>query len=91
MAKKSGRRYGKVNREENEQAKASNDPWLSRKTGGIIMIIASLALVGYMTYQLNKTESFGFWESLLWGIGFGVAIWGVFFLAYFFNKWMRRQ
>lgn len=53
------------------------------------MIIASLALVIYMTYQLEPALGLG--EALLWGLGFGLAIWGVFFLAYFVNKWLRRQ
>ncbi|MGB3716207.1 MAG: hypothetical protein WA996_17440 [Candidatus Promineifilaceae bacterium] len=89
MAKKSELKNNNEDKKKKQPAQASNEPWLSQRTGRIIMIIASLALVIYMTYQLEPALGLG--EALLWGLGFGLAIWGVFFLAYFVNKWLRRQ
>jgi hypothetical protein len=88
MAKMTGRKNKKEEQREKQSTKASNEPWLSQRTGRIIMIIGSLALVAYMTYQLEPP--LGLAEALLWGLGFGLAMWTVFIIAYFFNKWLRR-
>ncbi len=86
MANKSNQ---KKRQKEKKPVPVTNDPWLSQRTGRIIMIVGSLALAIFMTYQLAPALGLG--EALLWGLGFGVAIWGVFFLSYAFNRWVRRR
>ena len=76
-------------KKEKKPVPVTNEPWLSQRTGRIIMTVGSLALVVFMTVQLRPALGLG--EALLWGIGFGVAIWGVFLLSYAFNRWMRRR
>jgi type IV secretory pathway TrbD component len=88
MAKKSNQKKRQQDKEK-KPVPVTNEPWLSQRTGRIIMIIGSLALVIFMTYQLAPALGLG--EALLWGFGFGVAIWGVFFLSYAFNRWVRRR
>ena len=88
MAKKSEQKQ-KAGNAKKKQVPATSEPWLSQRTGRIVMVVLSLALVAYFTYQLEP--ALGFWEALLWGLGFGLAIWGVFLLAYSFNKWVRRR
>ena len=86
MAKKS-KQEGKGTKKEKKPVPITNDPWIGRRSGLIFMVVLSLALVAFFTYQLEPV--LGFWEALLWGFGFGAAIWGVFLLAYSFNKWVR--
>jgi hypothetical protein len=88
MARRSEQKQ-KGGSKEKKQVPVTNEPWLSQRTGRIIMIVLSLVLVAFFTYQLEP--ALGFWEALLWGLGFGLAIWGVFLLAYSFNKWVRRR
>lgn len=88
MARKSDRNKRQGGKEK-KPVPVTNEPWLSQRTGRIVIIVVSLALVAFMTYQL--TPPLGFGEALLWGIGFGAAIWGVFLLSYAFNRWMRRR
>ncbi|MFN2224531.1 MAG: hypothetical protein PVH65_11655 [Chloroflexota bacterium] len=88
MAKKSDRKKRQQEKEK-KPVPVTNQPWLSQRTGRIIMIVVSIALVIFMTVQLRPALGLG--EALLWGIGFGVAIWGVFLLSYVFNRWMRRR
>ena len=51
------------------------------------MGLFSLVLVAFVTWQLSAGLPFG--EALLWGLGFGFAMWGIFWLAFSFNKFIR--
>ena len=64
-------------------------PWLSRGTGLRGMSVLSLALAAFIVWQLYPSE--GLLRSLLWGLGFGSAIWAVFTLSLAFNNWVRRR
>jgi hypothetical protein len=88
MARKSDRNKRQGGKEK-KPVPVTNEPWLSQRTGRIVMIVISLALVVFTTVQLR--EPLGLGEALLWGLGFGVAIWGIFLLSYAFNRWMRRR
>ena len=51
------------------------------------MTALSLALTGWTAWQIHAFKPWS--ESILWGLGFGIAIWLVFGLAYAFNRWAR--
>ena len=51
------------------------------------MSLVSLALAIFITWTLSPALGLG--EALLWGFGFGIAMWGVFALALGFYKWIR--
>lgn len=72
-----------------KEAPPRNEPWLSQRTGLIAMGVLSLVLAAFMAWQLIPSE--GVLGGILWGLGFAVAIWGVFFLSYAFNTWVRRR
>lgn len=66
-----------------------SDPWLSKGTGLRGMSVLSLVLAAFIVWQLYPSE--GLLGSLLWGLGFGIAIWAVFTLSLAFNNWVRRR
>jgi hypothetical protein len=84
MAKRTGRKY----HNKQEQQRTGQDPFLSSRSGLIIMGAGSLAMIAFVVWQLSPTE--GFWPSLLWGLGFALSLWVAFALAYAFNKWVRK-
>ncbi|GAB4533132.1 MAG: hypothetical protein Fur0018_22240 [Anaerolineales bacterium] len=63
-------------------------PWLSMRTGLTGMSALSLTLGGWTAWQVHLTRPWG--ESLLWGLGFALAIWLVFGLAFAFTSRLRR-
>jgi hypothetical protein len=74
-------------KEPRKEVPRRNEPWLGQRTGLVAMGILSLALAGFMTWQLIPSE--GVLRAILWGLGFAAAIWGVFFLSYLFNTRVR--
>lgn len=70
-----------------ETQRLTSDPWLSRRTGMTAMAVISLGLAAFMVWQLLPSQ--GIVQALLWGVGFGVALWGVFYLSLAFNNWIR--
>jgi hypothetical protein len=66
-----------------------NEPWLSKRTGLIIMAVLSLGIAAFMAWNLAPSE--GIFRAVLWGLGFAAAIWGIFGLSFAFNTWMRRR
>lgn len=70
-------------------ARKSGGPWLSTATGLRGMSVLSLVLAAFIVWQLYPSE--GLLGSLLWGLGFGIAIWAVFTLSLAFNNWVRRR
>ena len=67
----------------------TNEPWLSTRTGLIVMVLLTLGLAAFIANQLRPVMAL--WEAILWGLGFGVATWGVFGLALAFNRFVRRR
>lgn len=51
------------------------------------MAVVSLMLAAFMTWQLQESEGLG--RAILWGLGFGAAIWLVFLGSLAFNRWLR--
>ncbi len=95
MARKKGTRRrpapqrAGAKRPEQKPAPNLNEPWLSRRTGLIVMALLSLGVAAFMAWNLAPSE--GLFRAILWGLGFTVAIWAVFGLSYAFNTWVRRR
>lgn len=66
-----------------------HQPWLSRRTGLIVMILFTLGFAAFVAWQLAPSEGNG--RAILWGLGFAVATWAVFGVALAFNRLVRRR
>lgn len=78
-----------TNAEMDAEIRASmNQPWLKMRTGLIVMGIASLLFTVFVTWQLQPSE--GFWKALGWGLIFGAAMWVIFAIGLWFQRWIRR-
>ncbi|MCA9970817.1 MAG: hypothetical protein KC425_11415 [Anaerolineales bacterium] len=87
MTKKSKAKRARQKKREPEQPLPLTAPWISQNRGMQAMILLSLVLAGFMAWQLHPTEGWG--RAILWGLGFGAAIWLVFGASLAFNYWMR--
>ena len=70
------------------KAKSNPNAWIQMRTGLIIICIISIAIglfMGWTVYQIDNNLS----EGILWGLGFGGAIWVIFFIALYFNRVVR--
>jgi len=63
------------------------EPWIERSTGIRLLALLSILMAVYMTWQLEP--SLGFWEALLWGLGFGGSLWAIFYGMQLFRKILR--
>ena len=63
------------------------EPWIGKKTGLIVVGLVSLALAVFVAW--TTAPGLGWGTAILLGLGFGLAMWGVFALAFGFNKWIR--
>ena len=70
---------------EKKEAKNLTTPWLSMRSGMIIMAITSLALAVLIASQVIPSN--GWLEGILWGLLFGGMIWAIFFG----NLWITRK
>ena len=84
MAKKSQKR----SKENLDKPEALNQPWLSRQAGLQIMGFVSLGLAVFVGWQIYPAG--GWVQAVLWGVGAGLSIWGIFFLMYLFNTRVTR-
>ncbi|GAB4573821.1 MAG: hypothetical protein Kow0077_17390 [Anaerolineae bacterium] len=66
----------------------SKEPWISQRSGLIVIAVVSLGLGAYMTWQLEPTQGLG--NALLWGLGAAVSIWLIFLGSYLLNTFLRR-
>ena len=67
---------------------AINDPWISKRTGIIVVAVISVILMVFMGYTL--IPALGLVEGALWTLGFVASIWIVFGGFYAFNKFVRK-
>ncbi len=83
MAKKS-----KKPKDQKEEKPASR-PWISMRSGLIVIAITSVALAVLMAWQVIPSR--GWVEGILWGLLFGALIWAIFFGNILINKLLRRK
>jgi len=65
-----------------------NSTWLQMRTGLIIITVVSIGIgifMGRAVYQIDHNIQ----EGILWGLGFGGAIWAIFIIALLFNRIVR--
>ncbi len=63
-------------------------PWMSMRTGLIVITVTSIAMAVLTTIQVWDTRPP--FEAIFWGIVFGALIWAVFLGMLFFNRLMGR-
>jgi hypothetical protein len=64
-------------------------PRISFKNALILMTICSLVLACLTAYQY--VPAIGWLKGILNGLLYGVMVWGVFFLALLFFRWLRKK
>lgn len=62
-------------------------PWISMRTGLIVIAITSIAMAVLTAWQAIPAK--GVVDGILLGILFGGLIWVVFFGFILFNRWIR--
>jgi hypothetical protein len=87
MANKKQPQKKKV-QEPKKVAPVTNEPWIAKRTGFLIITLMSLGFTIFVTWQLYPTEGF---TGVLWGLGIGISLWVVFLLSLGFNKLVRRK
>jgi hypothetical protein len=70
-----------------EEVLLERKPWIPKKTGLIAMTIVSVALAGWVAWQVISVED-NIGKGILWGVIFGASIWLVFFGMNFFHRAM---
>ena len=89
MSKKSAQNKKATNAEMDAEIRAAmNQPWMQMRTGLIVMAVASIAFAVFITWQLVPSE--GFWKALGWGLILGAAMWVIFAVGLWFQRWVRR-
>lgn len=89
MAKKTTKnKKGKDEQVEAEIRAAMNQPWLSMRSGFILITLTSILMAVFTAWQV--WPSMEWWKAIGWGLIFGGAIWLVFFGGILFNRFMRR-
>lgn len=75
------------NKENSKSTGTINEAWLSMRTGLIVMAVVSLGMGALTAWSGIQTQ--GTVKGLLWGLGFGAAVWVVFVIALLFNRFLR--
>lgn len=76
------------NKQSNQKDKLRMEPWISMRSGVIIIAITSLGMTVLTAIQVIPVK--GWPEGLLWSVLFGALIWVVFFGMNFINRFFRR-
>lgn len=64
-------------------------PWISMRSGLIVMAIVSIGLAAWTAYQSYPQSSLV--DSILWGVVFGGSLWLVFFGFMLINRFLRKR
>lgn len=78
----------KKDKKQTEDLSALNQPWISMRTGIIVIAVASLAMAVLTAWQVIPSQ--GWLKGILWGLLFGGLIWAIFFGNVLINKFLRR-
>jgi len=66
-----------------------DDAWISMRSGLIVITVLSVGLAVLTAW--TTVPALGWFEGLLWGLGFGIAVWLVFIGFLYFNLWVRAK
>jgi hypothetical protein len=72
----------------NQKNKPEVEPWISMRSGLMIIAIASIGMM--VLTALQTVPTLGWVEGLLWSALFGAMIWVIFFGMNFINRLFRR-
>lgn len=75
-------------KQSNQENKLRKEPWISMRSGIIIIAITSIGMT--VLTALQAVPAMGWGEGLLWSILFGAAIWVIFFGMIFINRFFGR-
>ena len=75
-------------KQSNQKGKPEIEPWISMRSGLIIIAIASLGMA--VLTAIQTVPALGWVEGLLWSTLFGALIWIIFFGMNFINRLLRR-
>jgi hypothetical protein len=76
------------NRESKQKDMLRAEPWITMRSGLIIITITSLGMAVLTAIQAVPAK--GWLEGLLWSVGFGASIWVIFFGMIFINRFFKR-
>jgi uncharacterized membrane protein len=76
------------NKQSNPKDNLRMEPWISMRSGVIIIAITSIGMAVLTAIQVIPVK--GWVEGLLWSLLFGALIWVVFFGMNFINRFFRR-
>ena len=76
------------NKESDQKNKPGMEPWISMRSGIVIIAITSIGMA--VLTAIQAVPALGWVEGLLWSILFGALIWIIFFGMNFFNRLFRR-
>lgn len=71
-----------------KEGKQTVQPWISMRSGLIIMAITSVALAVLTAWQVIPSR--GWVEGILWGLLFGALIWAIFFGNILINRFLKK-
>ncbi len=74
----------KVQQKEEINMSDLTKPWMSMRTGIIIMIITSIGMAVLTFLQVYQSK--GILLAILWGLIFGAIIWAIFWGFYFIRR-----
>jgi uncharacterized membrane protein len=81
-------RKTKAKKQVNPLAGLEAKPWISMRSGTIIIIITSIGMAVLTAIQAIPIK--GWVAGILWGVGFGAFIWALFFGMIYINRLLRR-
>jgi uncharacterized membrane protein len=76
------------NQPSDQENKLRAEPWISMRSGVIIIAITSIGLT--VLTAIQAVPALGWVEGLFWSILFGAMIWVIFFGMNFINRFFRR-
>jgi uncharacterized membrane protein YczE len=71
------------------EAPVTNKPWISMRSGVIVIAIVSIGMAILTALQAVPTK--GLVEGIFWGVFFGVGIWFIFFGMILVNRFLRKK
>ncbi|MBN2117724.1 MAG: hypothetical protein JW730_14205 [Anaerolineales bacterium] len=75
-------------KQSNQENKLRKEPWISMRSGIIIIAITSIAMT--VLTAIQAIPALGWVEGLFWSVLFGALIWIIFFGMNFINRFLRR-